>query len=233
VLGIAEPVRHAYARATGLHPSWFSANGRGACPVCKGRGVIVTDLAFLDDVRTDCDACGGTRFNPTALGATVRGHSIAEVLATTPPAAADLLADHPDLVRRLRWLDRVGLGYLAIGQGLDTLSGGERQRLLLARHLADTDAVAGLRLVLDEPTAGLHASDVDRLLALCDELVDAGATLVLVEHDQRVIAHADHVIDVGPGAGSDGGTVVFAGPPAALVTDPASVTGRHLRRSAR
>ncbi|GAA4202953.1 excinuclease ABC subunit UvrA [Actinocatenispora rupis] len=228
-LGVAEPARAAYARATGLHPSWFSANGRGACPVCRGTGVIVTDLAFLDDVRTGCDACGGTRFNPTALGATLHGRSIADLLASTPAVAAELLADHPDLVRRLRWLDRVGLGYLAIGRGLDTLSGGERQRLLLARHLADTGPGDDLRLVLDEPTAGLHATDVDRLLVLCDELVDAGATLVLVEHDLRVVAHADHVVDLGPGAGSDGGTVVYAGPPAGLAAHPGSVTGRYLR----
>ena len=129
----------------------------------------------------------------------------------------------------MHWLDRVGLGYLTIGQSLDTLSGGERQRLLLARHLADAGPADDLRLVLDEPTAGLHGSDVDRLLALCDDLVDDGATLVLIEHDQRVIAHADHVIDIGPGAGFDGGTVVFEGTPSALAEDSASLTGRYLR----
>ncbi|WP_051173968.1 thiamine ABC transporter permease [Amycolatopsis orientalis] len=229
VLGIAEPLRDAFGKATGKHPSWFSANGRGACPVCKGKGVIITDLAFLDDVQTGCDACGGTRFNPAALAARLNGHSIADVLAMNPADAAALFGERSPLARRLRWLDRTGLGYLTIGQSLDTLSGGERQRLLLARHLADAGPADDLRLVLDEPTAGLHGSDVDRLLALCDDLVDDGATLVLIEHNQRVIAHADHVIDIGPGAGSDGGRVVFEGTPAALAEDSESLTGRHLR----
>ncbi|MBE1574203.1 excinuclease ABC subunit UvrA [Amycolatopsis roodepoortensis] len=233
VLGVAEPIREAFGKATKKHPSWFSANGRGACPVCKGKGVIITDLAFLDDVQTGCDACGGTRFNPEALAALLNGRTIADVLAMNPADAAALFGEHPAIAQRLRWLDRVGLGYLTIGQSLDTLSGGERQRLLLARRLADAGPADELRLVLDEPTAGLHGSDVDRLLALCDELVDGGATLVLIEHDQRVIAHADHVIDIGPGAGADGGTVVFEGKPSALAEDSASITGRHLRTRSR
>ncbi|RSM53120.1 thiamine ABC transporter permease [Amycolatopsis sp. WAC 01376] len=233
VLGVAEPVREAFGKATGKNPSWFSANGRGGCPVCKGKGVIVTDLAFLDDVQTGCDACGGTRFNPAALDARLNGRTIADVLAMNPADAAALFGEGSPIARRLRWLDRVGLGYLTIGQGLDTLSGGERQRLLLARHLADAGPADELRLILDEPTAGLHGSDVDRLLTLCDELVDGGATLVLIEHDQRVIAHADHVIDIGPGAGADGGTVVFEGTPSALAEDSASLTGRHLRTRSR
>jgi excinuclease UvrABC ATPase subunit len=229
VLGVAAPIRDIFSKATGLHPSWFSANGRGACPVCKGRGVIVTDLAFLDDVQTDCDACGRTRFSPTARAATLHDRNIADLLAMNPAHAADLLAEHSHIARRLGWLDRVGLGYLSIGQSLDTLSGGERQRLLLAHHLADTDTSDNLRIVLDEPTAGLHGSDVDRLLALCDDLVDSGATLILIEHNQRVIAHADHVIDVGPGAGFNGGTIVFQGTPADLATDLMSITGQYLR----
>jgi excinuclease UvrABC ATPase subunit len=229
VLGVAEPIRDAFVKATGMHPSWFSTNGRGACPVCKGKGVIITDLAFLDDVQTGCDACGGTRFNPAALAARLNGRTIADVLAMNPADAAALFGEQSPLARRSRWLDRVGLGYLTIGQSLDTLSGGERQRLLLARHLADAGPADDLRLVLDEPTAGLHGSDVDRLLALCDNLVDHGATLVLIEHDQRVIAHADHVIDIGPGAGLDGGTIVFEGTPSALAEDSASLTGRYLR----
>ncbi|RSN26143.1 thiamine ABC transporter permease [Amycolatopsis sp. WAC 01416] len=233
VLGVAEPVREAFGKATGKNPSWFSANGRGACPVCKGKGVIVTDLAFLDDVQTACDACGGTRFNPAALDARLSGRTIADVLAMNPSDAAALFGEGSPIARRSRWLDRVGLGYLTIGQSLDTLSGGERQRLLLARHLADAGPADELRLILDEPTAGLHGSDVDRLLTLCDELVDGGATLVLIEHDQRVIAHADHVIDIGPGAGADGGTVVFEGTPSALAEDSASLTGRHLRTRSR
>ncbi|MER7865171.1 excinuclease ABC subunit UvrA [Amycolatopsis japonica] len=233
VLGIAEPIRETFGKATGKHPSWFSANGRGACPVCKGKGVIITDLAFLDDVQTACDACGGTRFNPDALAARLHGRTIADVLAMNPADVAALFGERSPIGQRSRWLDRVGLGYLTIGQSLDTLSGGERQRLLLARHLADAGPAHELRLILDEPTAGLHGSDVDRLLALFDELVDGGATLVLIEHDQRVIAHADHVIDIGPGAGAEGGTVVFEGTPSALAEDSASLTGRHLRTRSR
>ena len=229
VLGVAEPIRAAFAKASGLHPSWFSANARGACPLCKGRGVVVTDLAFLDDVRTECDACGGNRFNGRALDATLNGRSIADVLAMSPASAADLLSDHHEVARRLRWLERVGLGYLSIGQSLDTLSGGERQRLLLADRLADASAEDVLRIVLDEPTAGLHGTDIDRFLTLCDELVDDGATLVLVEHDQRVIVRADHVIDLGPGAGHRGGTIVYQGPPSGLLETQGSITGHHLR----
>lgn len=231
VLDVAEPIRAVFGAATGLHPSWFGANGRGACTVCKGKGVIVTDLAFLDDVRTTCDACGGTRFNPTTLAATLHGRTIADLLAMRPAAAADLLGDEPVIARRLRWLEQVGLGYVAVGQSLDTLSGGERQRLLLARHLSVHGDAKDLRIVLDEPTAGLHGTDVDRLLALFERLTDSGATIVAIEHNQRVIARADHVIDIGPGAGDHGGTVVFSGPPADLLARPDSLTGRHLRET--
>ncbi|APU15362.1 MULTISPECIES: thiamine ABC transporter permease [Actinoalloteichus] len=230
VLGVAEPLRQAFAAANGTSPSWFSANARGACPACKGKGVVVTDLAFLDDVRSTCEACNGTRFNPTALAATLDGHTIADVLTMKAAQAAELLAAEVDVVPRLRWLEEVGLGYLAIGQGADTLSGGERQRLLLARHLADTTDPARLRIVLDEPTAGLHGSDTDRLLALLDRLIDGGATVVVIEHNQRVIAHADHVIDIGPGAGDQGGTIVYQGTPAGLLTHRPSLTGEHLQR---
>src|SRR5699024_9255259 len=135
VLGVAEPIRILFARANGAHPSWFRANARGACPLWRGTGVVVTDLAFLDDVRTECDGRGGNRFNDRALGATLNGRSIVDVLAMSPASAADLLADHREVARRLRWLDRVGIGHLSIGRSLDTLSGGERQRLLLAAHL--------------------------------------------------------------------------------------------------
>ncbi|MQY06957.1 excinuclease ABC subunit UvrA [Actinomadura macrotermitis] len=215
-LGLAERVRQVFAAASGLAPAWFSFNSKGACPVCKGRGFITTDLAFLDDVATPCEECEGARFNPRALAVRVGGASIADVLAASPGALAELFAGHADIVARLGWMRRVGLGYLAVGQPLDTLSGGEKQRLLLARHLGDVGRGHGQRIVLDEPTTGLHGSDVDRLLALFDELVDDGATLVVVEHDLRVVAHADHVIDIGPGAGDDGGRVVFQGPPAEL-----------------
>lgn len=145
--------------------------------------------------------------------------------------AAPLFAAHAEITTRLTWLDDVGLGYLAIGQATSTLSGGERQRLLLAKHLSDTSAAEGLRIVLDEPTAGLHGDDTDRLLALFDRLVDNGATIVVIEHNQRVIAHADHIIDIGPGAGHDGGTVVYQGPVAGLLTAPGSLTGEYLHRA--
>lgn len=231
VLGIAEAIRHVYSSATGLDPSWFSANGRGACPVCKGKGVIITDLAFLDDVQTVCDACAGTRFNDTARAATLGGRSIADFLAMNAAAASELLAGHPAITGRLGWIERVGLGYVAIGQSLDTFSGGERQRLLLARHLGENPNPDALRIVLDEPTAGLHGTDVDRLLHLFDQIIDAGATIIAIEHNLRVIARADHVIDLGPGAGHHGGTIMYEGTPHGLTHTTASVTGRYLARA--
>ncbi|MEV1295808.1 ATP-binding cassette domain-containing protein [Pseudonocardia sp. NPDC049635] len=231
VLGIAEQIRQAFATANRMSPSWFSANARGACQMCKGKGVNVTDLAFLDDVTTVCEACSGTRFNQTALAATLHGRTIAEVLGMTAPAAAELLGG--TTAARMRWLDDVGLGYLAIGQSTDTLSGGERQRLLLAKYLADTGDPGRVRIVLDEPTAGLHSADVDRLLTLFDRLVDAGATIIAIEHNQRIIVHADHVIDIGPEAGDQGGTLVHQGPPTQLLNSGVSLTGRYLRRAVR
>lgn len=229
VLGIADPIRQAFGSRNGMATSWFSPNARGACPQCRGRGFIVTDLAFLDDVRTTCEACHGSRFNPTALAATLYGHSIADVLAMDADTATVVLDDLAGIADRLAWLREVGLGYLAIGQAVDTLSGGERQRLLLAKHLADTTDPAQLRLVLDEPTSGLHGNDTDRFLVLVDRLIDAGATVVAIEHDLRVVAHADHVIDIGLGAGAHGGRVVYQGPASGLLTHPRSLTGRHLR----
>ncbi|MDN6429103.1 MAG: ATP-binding cassette domain-containing protein [Propionibacterium sp.] len=233
ILEVAEPIRKELGTATGMDPSWFSPNGRGACPTCTGRGILTTDLAFLDDITTTCEACHGTGFNSTALSAHLDGHTIADILAMTASRCADLFASHPRISRRLGWLEDVGLGHLGIGRGTGTLSGGERQRLLLARHLADSPATSRLRIVLDEPTVGLHGVDVDRLLALFDRLVDKGATIVAIEHNLRVIAHADHVIDLGPGAGNLGGTVVYQGTPAGLVSAPNSLTGTYLRRAVR
>jgi excinuclease UvrABC ATPase subunit len=229
VLDVADHIRRTFSAATGLDASWFNSNGRGACPVCKGKGFLVTDLAFLDDVRTPCESCGGLRFNTTTLAATVDGRSIADVLAMNSEQAVELFAQHPEISTRLGWLRDVGLGYLAIGRTVDTLSGGERQRLQLARELANTSDPAQLMIVLDEPTAGLHGADIDRLLRLFDGLVDAGATIIAIEHAQRVIAHADHVIDVGPGAGHHGGRIVYEGPPEGLLEVPDSLTGQHLR----
>ncbi|KAB1663837.1 ATP-binding cassette domain-containing protein [Pseudoclavibacter sp. CFCC 13611] len=231
VLGISDHIRRAFARANHMSPSWFSANAKGACPVCKGKGVIVTDLAFLDDVNTPCEACKGTRFNPTALAAQYRGRSIADVLAMNASQACDVFGRIRDITASLEWLQDVGLGYLSIGQATDTLSGGERQRLLLAKCLTVTPSPSTLHIVMDEPTAGLHGSDTDKLLELFDRLVNLGATIVVIEHNQRVIGHADHVIDIGPGAGHEGGTIVYQGPPSGLLTAPGSMTGRYLQQT--
>ncbi|UNK72311.1 excinuclease ABC subunit UvrA [Microbacterium sp. H1-D42] len=228
VLGIADPVRREFARANHMAPSWFSPNAKGACPVCKGKGLITTDLAFLDDVDTPCEACSGTRFNPQALSARFKGHSIADVLTMNASQSLDLFRSVRDITTPLEWLEDVGLGYLSIGQATNTLSGGERQRLLLAKRLSDSPEPSRLRLVLDEPTAGLHGSDTDRLLRLFDRLVDDGATITVVEHNQRVVAHADYIIDIGPGAGEQGGTVVYHGPPQGLLSASGSITGKYL-----
>ncbi|MEV0678693.1 excinuclease ABC subunit UvrA [Actinosynnema sp. NPDC050436] len=228
VLGVADAVRSAFAAASGLDPSWFSFNGRGACPTCKGKGHITTELAFLDDVSTPCDECGGLRFNETALAARLDGRSIADVLAAPPAEVAALFADHADIAGAMSWVQRTGLGYVAVGRSLDTLSGGEKQRLLLARHLSDPRRDRADRIVLDEPTTGLHPDDVDTLNTLFADLVDGGATLVVVEHTMRVVVRADHVIDIGPGAGSEGGRLVFEGPPAELAARPDSLTGLAL-----
>lgn len=227
VTGVAGGLRALFAASGDLTASWFSRNAKGGCPECHGTGEITTDLAFMEDTTTTCEACGGSGFNEKALSVTVGGYTIAEVEALHPAEVIELLG--PADAARLRWVDRVGLGYLAVGRTLDGLSGGERQRLLLARHIGGISGDAPLHLVLDEPTRGLHAADVRRLLDLCDELVDAGGSLVLIEHSLQVIAHADHVIDLGPGAGVDGGRVVFEGTPAELVrTGSGSVTGRCL-----
>lgn len=227
-LGVADEVRQAFAAISGLEPAWFSFNSKGGCPVCKGKGYITTELAFLDDVATPCDVCNGQRFSDTALAVKLDGHTIADVLRLTAAEVAALFSDHPAVVATMGWLERVGLGYTAVGQSLDTFSGGERQRLLLAQHLGATRDLAAERIVLDEPTTGLHPGDVDRINHLFDDLIGAGATLVVVEHNLRVVARVDHVIDIGPGAGSDGGRLLFTGPPRALLAVADSLTGRAL-----
>ncbi|WP_157008934.1 excinuclease ABC subunit UvrA [Agromyces laixinhei] len=225
VLGVADAVRSAFSAASGLDPSWFSFNGRGACPTCKGKGHITTELAFLDDVSIPCDECGGLRFNDTALAAQLDGMSIADVLAATPDRVAALFAENAGISSAMSWVQRTGLGYMAVGRSLDTLSGGEKQRLLLARHLSDPRRDRSDRIVLDEPTTGLHPSDVDTINALFDDLIGEGATLVVVEHNMRVVARADHVIDIGPGAGSEGGRLVTQGSPADVIAHQESLTG--------
>ncbi|MDI5961396.1 excinuclease ABC subunit UvrA [Streptantibioticus silvisoli] len=233
ILGVADSVRDAFSASSGLEPAWFSFNSKGACPNCKGKGYVTTELAFLDDVATACEVCGGERFNHTALNVRLEGHTIADVLKMSAGPVAALFPDRPDIVATMGWLERVGLGYVAVGQSLDTFSGGEKQRLLLARHLSGSPDFAEERIVLDEPTTGLHPSDVERLDLLFAELVDAGATLVVVEHDLRVVAQADHVIDIGPGAGTDGGRLIFAGTPSELMRQKDSLTGRALTAATR
>jgi excinuclease UvrABC ATPase subunit len=226
--GLLDPIRTAFAKANGVKPALFSSNSEGACPNCNGAGVIYTDLAMMAGVATVCEVCEGKRYQPAVLEYKLGGRDISEVLAMPVDEAEEFFADgeaknaaaHAILAR----MADVGLGYLTIGQPLTTLSGGERQRLKLAIHMADKGGV----YVLDEPTSGLHLADVEQLLGLLDRLVDAGKSVIVVEHHQAVMAHADWIIDLGPGAGHDGGTVVFEGTPADLVAGRSTLTGQHL-----
>ncbi|MFF0493807.1 ATP-binding cassette domain-containing protein [Nocardia sp. NPDC004068] len=227
--GVAPAIRKLFARTNSVSERLFSANSAGACPVCKGVGVIYTDLAFMDGQETICEACGGRRFTPEVLGYTVDGLSIADVDDLTVAEAVSRLPD-PAVARALRRLDEVGLGYLRLGQSLTSLSGGECQRLKIAKELARSD---GHRLyVLDEPTTGLHLSDIDTLLGVLDALVAQGNTLVVIEHNLDVIRAADRVIDLGPGPGRRGGRIMFEGTPAQLARRD-SPTGRALRAATR
>jgi excinuclease UvrABC ATPase subunit len=223
--GILEPIRKAFAAANGVKPALFSANSEGACPACAGLGVIYTDLAFMAGVASVCEVCEGRRFTDQVLEYRLRGRNIAEVLAMPVEEAQDFFTERPVRVMLDRLAD-VGLGYITLGQMLNTLSGGERQRLKLAIEMSGEADV----YVLDEPTSGLHMNDVDNLIGMLDRLVDDGKTAIVIEHNLDVVARADWVIDLGPGAGHDGGTIVFEGPPSALARSDASLTGRHLRR---
>ncbi|QWW19078.1 excinuclease ABC subunit UvrA [Schaalia sp. 19OD2882] len=231
--GMLEPIRKAFAKANGVKPALFSANSEGACQNCNGSGFIRTELGFMETVTTTCEVCEGRRFDDSVRQYLLGGLDIVEVLALSAQDAANLFAAPDSKVPAARKICEamvaVGLGYLGIGQALTTLSGGERQRLKLAAHLLDEDAKV---LVLDEPTTGLHVQDVDRLLELLDRLVDAGKSVIVVEHNLAVMAHADWIIDIGPGAGSDGGRIVFEGTPSALVAvsraGKGTVTGTHL-----
>ncbi|MEV5101978.1 ATP-binding cassette domain-containing protein [Streptomyces massasporeus] len=225
-LGIMDTVRKVFARGTGAEAGLFSFNSHGACGTCEGRGVICTDLAFMDPVTTTCHDCEGRRFKEEVLRLTVRGRSVADVLEMTAEQALGFF-DDPGVRRRLSALRDVGLTYLTLGQPLSTLSGGERQRIKLATRLHRTGAV----YVLDEPTTGLHMADVEGLVALLDRLVDAGNTVVVVEHNPAVVARADWVIDLGPGGGREGGRIVFEGTPRHLLAGAGSFTGEHLRRA--
>ncbi|MFC4118123.1 ATP-binding cassette domain-containing protein [Nonomuraea zeae] len=222
-IGALDPIRRLFARTTGADPGLFSHNSTGACPACEGRGVIHTDLAFMDPVTAVCEMCAGSRYNPQALSHRLRGHTIVDVLALTAEQAAAFFTERA-VTTRVRTLLDVGLGYLTLGQPTSTLSGGERQRMKLAGELTKT----GNLYVLDEPTTGLHMSDVDSLLDLLDRIVDAGNTVIVIEHDPDVIKRADWVIDLGPGGGKHGGRLMFEGTPRDLLTTPGSLTATHL-----
>ncbi|HEU4664573.1 MAG TPA: excinuclease ABC subunit UvrA [Dokdonella sp.] len=228
--GLLDPIRNAFAKANTVKPALFSANSEGACPACNGAGVVYTDLAMMAGVASVCEACDGKRFQAEVLKLKFGGKDISEVLAMPVSEAATFFAAGkarvPAAHAILERLADVGLGYLGIGQPLTTLSGGERQRLKLATHLGDK----GGTIVLDEPTSGLHLADVAHLLALLDRLVDAGKSVIVIEHHPAVMAHADWIIDLGPGAGHDGGRVVFEGTPAELVASRSTLTGEHLAR---
>ncbi|MGM1065652.1 ATP-binding cassette domain-containing protein, partial [Saccharothrix sp. Mg75] len=225
--GLLDPIRKAFAKANGVKPALFSANSEGACPACNGAGVVYTDLGMMAGVATTCEECGGKRFDASVLEHRLGGRDISEVLAMSVTEAAGFFGDGeartPAAHAVLTRLVDVGLGYLSLGQPLTTLSGGERQRLKLATHMGEKGGV----YVLDEPTAGLHLADVEQLLGLLDRLVDSGKSVIVVEHHQAVMAHADWIIDLGPGAGHDGGRVVFEGTPADLVAARSTLTGEH------
>jgi excinuclease UvrABC ATPase subunit len=226
--GLLDPIRKAFAKANRVKPALFSANSEGACPTCNGVGVIYTDLGFMATVESTCEECEGRRFQASVLEYTLGGRNIAEVLAMSVIEAGEFFdegeARTPAAHTILDRLADVGVGYLSLGQPLTTLSGGERQRLKLATQMAGKGDV----YVLDEPTSGLHLADVERLLGLLDRLVDAGTSVIVIEHHQAVMAHADWIVDLGPGAGHDGGLIVFEGTPADLVADGSTLTGKHL-----
>jgi excinuclease UvrABC ATPase subunit len=226
--GLLDPIRKAFAKANGVKPGLFSANSDGACPNCNGAGVVYTDLGIMAGTATTCEECEGKRFQAEVLEYTFGGKDISEVLAMPVEEALDFFADGdartPAAHKILERLADVGLGYLTLGQPLTTLSGGERQRLKLATRMSESGGI----YVLDEPTTGLHLADVEQLLGLLDRLVDSGKSVIVIEHHQAVMAHADWIIDLGPGAGHDGGRVVFEGPPADLVAARPTLTGEHL-----
>ncbi|WP_026928463.1 ATP-binding cassette domain-containing protein [Granulicoccus phenolivorans] len=226
--GLLEPIRKAFAKANGVKPALFSPNSEGACPTCNGAGVVYTDLGVMATVSSVCEDCEGKRFQAEVLEYHLGGKNISEVLAMPVAEAAPFFAEGeartPAAAKILATLEDVGLGYLTLGQPLTTLSGGERQRIKLATQMSKKGGI----YVLDEPTVGLHLADVENLLGLLDRLVDSGKSVIVIEHHQAVMAHADWIIDLGPGAGSDGGRIVFEGTPADLVADRSTLTGQHL-----
>ena len=228
--GLLEPIRKAFAKANDVKPALFSANSEGACPTCNGAGQVFTELGFMETVASTCEECEGKGFRPEVLEFKLGGRDIRQVLDMAVDEAAAFFAEGeaklPAAHTILKRMAEVGLGYVHIGQPLNTLSGGERQRLKLATHMGDK----GGTYILDEPTSGLHLADVAQLLGLLDGLVASGKDVIVIEHHQAVMAHADWIIDLGPGAGHDGGRVVFEGTPADLVADGSTLTARHLAR---
>ena len=226
--GLLDPIRKAFAKANGVKPALFSSNSEGACPTCNGNGVIYTELGFMETVSTPCEDCGGKRFQAAVLDLRFGGLNIAEVLELPVSEALTFFSEGeaktPAAAAALARLEDVGLGYVSLGQPLTTLSGGERQRLKLATHMAEKGGV----YVLDEPTSGLHLANVEQMLVLLDGLVDSGKSVIVIEHHQAVMAHADWIVDLGPGAGHDGGRIVFEGIPADLVAAISTLTGEHL-----
>jgi excinuclease UvrABC ATPase subunit len=223
--GLLDPIRKLFAATNGVSAALFSSNSAGACPQCKGIGTLSLDLAFMDPIESTCDVCQGQRFTPQVLRYRFRGKNIHEVLSQSAAEAREFFSE-PGLRETLEHLIEVGLGYMSLGQPLSTLSGGERQRIKLATELEKSGQI----YVLDEPTTGLHLSDIDRLMILMNRLVERGSTLIVIEHNLDVIAQADWIIEMGPGAGRDGGKVVFQGTAERLAHDAESLTGTHLRR---
>ncbi len=226
--GMLDSIRKAFAKANGVKPALFSANSEGACPNCNGAGVVYTELGFMETFSSTCEECGGKGFEASVLEYELAGKDISEVLAMPVAEARAFFGEGeartPAAQKVLQRLENVGLGYLTLGQPLPTLSGGERQRLKLAIQMATEGGI----YVLDEPTTGLHLADVDHLLGLLDRLVESGTSVIVITHHQAAMAHADWIIDLGPGAGHDGGRVVFEGTPADLVAAGSTLTGQHL-----
>lgn len=225
-LGFFDEIRKLLAHESGKEEGLFSFNSKGACPACGGRGVIVTELAFMDPVVTECEACGGVRYNEEALACTYKGKNIVELLALTASQALEVFED-AKIRKRLKVMQQVGLSYLTLGQPLSTLSGGERQRIKLAKNLGKKGSI----IVMDEPTTGLHMSDIQNLLKLFDMIVSRGNTLVVIEHNLDVMKQADWIIDIGPDGGNCGGEVVFTGTPADMIKSGATLTADSLRAS--
>jgi len=220
-----DPVRKLFAKANGVDAGLFSFNSKGACEECQGRGVIVTELSYMDPVTAHCESCGGRRFKESVLAYRLGGKSVADVLEMSAVEAAGFFSERA-LRTKLGSLLDTGLGYLGLGQSLSTLSGGERQRIKLADQLSGTGNI----YILDEPTTGLHMSDIDMLLGLLNGMVDRGNTVVVIEHNLAVIGEADWIVDLGPEGGKNGGEIVFTGTPERLLTAKGSLTGEYLRR---